>query len=216
MHAGAGAGHVLSTGSAQGGNGQFFVQDFQGFAPNQGYALDVWVYPVAAQTQAVLLFGWDRNAGSVSGSAGVTINPGSVTYGAWGRSAVVPGISYGAWHELTVVAHADLTSAFYEDGVQVAGIGIPGQQLPFETTSSLVLGDDCGNCTTGGNEAGTPHNRNDAGDFRPGGLVAKWNTARKCAEDRVRSTRNGSCDITESELDLRGSCELCEQCDARG
>ena len=72
VHAGAGAGHVLSTGSAQGGNGQFFVQDFQSFAPNQGYALDVWVYPVAAQTQAVLLFGWDRNAGSVSGSAGVT------------------------------------------------------------------------------------------------------------------------------------------------
>jgi hypothetical protein len=38
-----------------------------------------------------------------------------------------------------------------------------------------------------GAKAETPHNRNDAVEFRGALAVAKRNTARKCAEDRARA-----------------------------
>jgi hypothetical protein len=54
------------------------------------------------------------------------------------------------------------------------GVSAIGLQLPAATPRL-------------GSEAETPHNRNDAFEFRGALAVSKRHTARKCAEDRTRA-----------------------------
>src|SRR5205823_14046717 len=108
QHSGINSGDVISSTYVNGGNGEFFLQDLPAtFDPNQGFELTTWVNLAAGYTQADLLFDWDRCCGATVGTAGFTVNPDPVSFGAWGRStSVSPGITLNGWHEVKLRAEA--------------------------------------------------------------------------------------------------------------
>ncbi|MCU1676436.1 MAG: Ig-like domain repeat protein, partial [Frankiales bacterium] len=120
-HSGSVGGEYFTTTNAGGGNNSFFLQDLpDSFAPNQGYAIDAWIYPKAGTTEISIFFHWDRDAGNRSDATEIVVNADRVLWSAFGAAGSAAGVSYNDWHHLRLVGHGGTRMVeLYVDDVRV-------------------------------------------------------------------------------------------------